>query len=168
MSYKKSARFRELAAYSAERWPSLRTTADGKESPEHVQSGVLTTALNDFLNIDHPYHAVSASSPGGSENVDLPSWRDGRRVIELGLLADQLESCDTCGMPLHLINCVSENIYGPIGSVLNVRCQHCSSIRNGYCERHRTSVCGPARFDVITKLGRGKCRTLCCVHNRHI
>lgn len=54
-------------------------------------------------------------------NVDL-SWRQGRRVIELGVLADGLSACKQCGMPLQLSHTESIITYG-LAAILKVTTQ---------------------------------------------
>ena len=51
------------------------------------------------------------------------SWREGRRIVELGLtfLVDQLkEGCSECKKVLNLINIVDETIQG-LGSILYIQ-----------------------------------------------
>ena len=49
------------------------------------------------------------------------NWRVGRRVVDLGILADGLKQCGLCGQPLHLNNCVGERKFG-LAHVLLVKC----------------------------------------------
>ena len=93
------------------------------------------------------------------EEFQPASWRDGRRIVELGLLADRLKECRLrrCRQPLHLSDVTSETIYG-LGSILHIRCRHCGKdnlVPTG--KRHRaTGDKGPKRcFDAKTKLSEG-------------
>ncbi|CAG2246182.1 unnamed protein product [Mytilus edulis] len=61
---------------------------------------------------------------GQSENI---SWNEGRRVVELEVLAEQL-FCNKCNTPLHLKDIVGEMRYG-LGSLLEVVCQICSGMK---------------------------------------
>ena len=46
-------------------------------------------------------------------------WREGRRVVELGVLADALKACNRCGMPLQLFHAVEIKTYG-LAAILKV------------------------------------------------
>lgn len=39
-------------------------------------------------------------------------WTKGRRVVELGVIAEGLRACEECGVPLHLSHCVGIVTYG--------------------------------------------------------
>lgn len=48
-------------------------------------------------------------------------WRDGRRIVELGYLADQLKlGCSTCKNPLNIINTMDETTQG-LGSMKDIK-----------------------------------------------
>lgn len=93
----------------------------------------------------------------GSDAGKEETWRDGRRVIELGFLIDRLKECEKCKQALCLSNIVSEKQFG-LASILHIVCQRCSYINYvATGKRHRTSDTGAARcFDVNTKLAAGK------------
>ena len=59
------------------------------------------------------------------------SWRDGRGILELGFLADQLKECQHCkSIPLQLRDCLGETRYG-FRSVVQIICTICRSmVRN--------------------------------------
>ena len=46
-------------------------------------------------------------------------WREVRRVVELGVLADALKARNRCGMPLQLFHDVEIKIYG-LAAILKV------------------------------------------------
>lgn len=46
-------------------------------------------------------------------------WREGRRVVELGVLADGLKGCVKCGLPLQLSHTSEISTYG-LASILKV------------------------------------------------
>ena len=48
-------------------------------------------------------------------------WREGRRVVELGVKADALKACSECGMPLQLrvFHAVEIKTYG-LAAILKV------------------------------------------------
>ena len=50
------------------------------------------------------------------------TWKDGRRVVELGVLAKGLEACSVCEEPLQLKNIGEEKRYR-LGSLLYVQCE---------------------------------------------
>ena len=50
---------------------------------------------------------------------------DGRRIVELRLLAKQLDNgCEVCGVALHLSSCIGEKKYG-LASILELECDIC-------------------------------------------
>lgn len=84
-------------------------------------------------------------------------WREGRRVVELGHLADMLKECKNCKSALLLHNCTSERRYG-LGSILYVKCQNCphiNQISTGKRHRAENSTRGMQIWDVNTKLSMG-------------
>ena len=46
-------------------------------------------------------------------------WREGRRVVELGVLADASKACNRCGMSLQLFHTVEIKTYG-LAAILKV------------------------------------------------
>ena len=84
------------------------------------------------------------------------SWRKGRRVVELGLVADQLRKCIDCGQRLFLDRTLNETRYG-LASILHVQC-HCgitNSINTGKSHHTSSSKKGMPAFDVNTKAALG-------------
>lgn len=67
-----------------------------------------------IISYDHEYAACDIPDP--SQQIEIPldenlkegEWRVGRRVVELGILADGLKSCQLCSQPLHLNDCTGE------------------------------------------------------------
>ncbi|CAG2220394.1 unnamed protein product [Mytilus edulis] len=57
----------------------------------------------------------------GNNLTPTDDWRIGRRVVELGVIADHLQQCKHCGLPLSLHNIIDIKTYG-LGSVLKVLC----------------------------------------------
>ncbi|XP_070542849.1 uncharacterized protein [Ptychodera flava] len=87
----------------------------------------------------------------------LQSWREGRRIVELDILAEGLECCKHCACgPLSLQSCFKETKYG-LGSLLYLKCRYCDStncVRTG--KGHRSPlkcVSGSQIWDVNTKAG---------------
>lgn len=48
-------------------------------------------------------------------------WRQGRRVVELGVLADALKACMEFDMPLQISHAVNIQTYG-LSAILKVNC----------------------------------------------
>ena len=86
------------------------------------------------------------------------SWREGRRVIELGVLLDNLKTCQECGLgpvPLTVYNVLGEQKKG-LSGFLYVRCQNvdCEYVnRVAYAKTHRNKRRGMPCFAANTKLG---------------
>ncbi|XP_021373023.1 uncharacterized protein LOC110463022 [Mizuhopecten yessoensis] len=81
----------------------------------------------------------------------------GRRIVELGYLADKLQKgCQKCHSPLHLHQCVFEQFYG-LGSLLNIMCtcKHITHVPTG--KRHKASLDSKTAkiWDVNTKVASG-------------
>ncbi|VDH96628.1 Hypothetical predicted protein [Mytilus galloprovincialis] len=104
----------------------------------------------DFVNECENSHVGDLQN----DNQEL-DWRQGRRVVELGYLADQLKQCKNCSSPLFLHNCDEEKKCG-LGSILYVVCQNCpyrNPIFTG--KRHRPTENkkkGMQVWDINTKL----------------
>ena len=62
-----------------------------------------------------------------TDNSRSINWREGRRIIELGVLAEQLYRRCFCHQPLHLINCVDEQNFG-LGSLFGITCSNCKNV----------------------------------------
>jgi hypothetical protein len=56
----------------------------------------------------------------GTDYKDI-CWQDGRRIVELKTLAEQLNACDGCDTPLNLMNIEQERLHG-FDSYLSIRC----------------------------------------------
>lgn len=67
--------------------------------------------------------------------IDSPrlekDWRCGRRLIELGVLADGLSACKKCGLPLQLSHCQGITNFG-LSAMLKIPCMNsaCKMINN--------------------------------------
>lgn len=96
-----------------------------------------------------------------NKNVeDKFSWRDGRRIVELAYLADQL-CCKDCNTDLHLRNTTTETRFG-YGSILYISCE-CgliNSVETNKSHRAGVNIRGPKVFDINTKAALGKCLLL--------
>ena len=60
----------------------------------------------------------------GTDYKDI-CWQDGRRIVELKTLAEQLNACDGCVSPLNLMNIEQERLHG-FDSYLSIRCTTCN------------------------------------------
>ena len=88
---------------------------------------------NDHDPDQHSIHDVASEETVGEDSdgeINL-FWREGRRVVELGVLSDQLAGCKMCSQPLSLQNCVGEKRYG-LGTLLYIICDNKSC-----CHRNR-------------------------------
>ena len=56
----------------------------------------------------------------GTDYKDI-CWQDGRRIVELKTLAEQLNACDGCDIPLNLMNIEHERLHG-FDSYVSIRC----------------------------------------------
>ncbi|CAC5378782.1 unnamed protein product [Mytilus coruscus] len=84
----------------------------------------------------------------GNNLTPTDDWRVGRRVVELGVIADHLQQCKHCGLPLSLHNTINIKTYG-LGSVLKVLCTNksCGNINAIPTGKHDHKI-----WDVNTKL----------------
>ena len=81
---------------------------------------------------------------------------EGRRIVELALVAQRLEDgCTVCQHRLRLVDCVAEQKYG-LASILEFRCRTCGLWTN--CATSKTHFTGPVKqrcgrsaYDVNTK-----------------
>jgi hypothetical protein len=88
-------------------------------------------------DIDHRFDVAAV------EVVQDCGWREGRRLVELGVLADGLKACGLCSQLLQQFNNVDEKTFG-LGVILLVQCRYaeCSQffmITTHHCQR-RISV----------------------------
>lgn len=88
---------------------------------------------------------------------DSLSWSQGRRIVELQVLADGLKACSDCGECLPLHNIVEEKRYG-FASLLYVQCE-CgvmNSVYTGKSHHVKDDHRGIPIYDVNTKAATGK------------
>ena len=91
----------------------------------------------------------------------------GRRIVELGVLAKELDGgCESCGAPLQLSNCAQETVSG-LGSFLYINCNNSDCGEMNVCltnKTHRSSGIRGGRpiFDVNTKLAAGRFKMCAC------
>ncbi len=124
--------------------------------------------VNDKLNdecvnivIDHNYCGfLNNASNEGLPIKKYNSWREGRRIMELGVLLDNLRFCSNCDLgPVLLLpdTIVGEKQMG-LGGYLYVQCQYCKHLnRAAYGKTHMVeSGKGRTSFAVNSKLGARK------------
>ena len=142
-------------------------------STEHTRRNVVRNALRkrwwDCRQSDHTYSSnpnteteiifaapdlslIEKEEVVGENGASLTEWRQGRRIVELGFLADGLSGCKMCSTPLHLTDTVS--IYdGGLGSVLSVACRNTSC---QFLNKVSTGKNKENKFDANGKLKFGK------------
>jgi hypothetical protein len=102
--------------------------------------------------------SASAATTTNSGDEKLFSWREGRRVVELGYLAEQLQKgCKECEEGLALNNIVEETKQG-LGSILYIQCDcgELNSVRTGKTHRDpNKKKVGRPIWDVNTKAATG-------------
>ncbi|XP_078328929.1 uncharacterized protein LOC111121070 isoform X2 [Crassostrea virginica] len=84
------------------------------------------------------------------------SWREGRQVVELGVLADGLAGCAKCCIPLHLTHTV-DILHCGLGAFLRVMCQ------NTTCKHKNIVPTGKRHgriWDANTKLAAGSSKSM--------
>lgn len=94
-----------------------------------------------------------------SVNQTKWDWREGRRIVELGFLVDQLkEGCTECKEELNLTKIVEETIHG-LGSILYIQCVEClqvNAIKTGKTHRSpQKKNVGRPIWDINTKAATG-------------
>ena len=98
---------------------------------------------------------VARQSITSSDN-DTIDWHEGRRVIELGVLAEGLGACENneCDRILDLRSTISENRIG-LSSILWIQCEcgELNKIQTG--KFHRQKRKGVPIYDVNTKMAEG-------------
>lgn len=88
--------------------------------------------------------------------IDSPrlekDWRCGRRLIELGVLADGLSACKKCGLPLQLSHCQGITNFG-LSAMLKIPCMNsaCKMINNVPTGKMHNKI-----WDANTKLAAGQ------------
>lgn len=112
--------------------------------------GITTIQCIKFLSIDLINTELSLQVYETSR-VDN-QWRSGRRIVELGVLADGLAGCKKCGLPLHLHHTTGIINYG-VSALLKIPCLNtsCNHINNVPTGKKHNRV-----WDANSKLVAGK------------
>lgn len=116
---------------------------------------VSTRVKNLVKNLKVDKAEVSVSTDGNVSGGSV-NWDDGRRLVELGVLAEALAMCagEDCDNALDLRKTVSETRFG-LGAILWVRCE-CGELNRvpiGKC--HKNYVKGAPIYDVNSKAAEG-------------
>ena len=106
--------------------PASSRTCPGNISSDHCYAtselgGHNEDSGDDIDTINH--EEIVDSEDGSQSDKNEWNWRSGRRVVELGVLADGLSKCCKCCHPLHLSNCVGETQRG-LGGFLHIVCMN--------------------------------------------
>ncbi|XP_056006937.1 DNA polymerase III PolC-type-like [Ostrea edulis] len=135
-------------------------TSDEEKLKETIERPVITgiTPLDDHIYVDNVARdVVQEEIVSPSANVTSRSdWRDGRRIVELDVIAKNLEECRRCGQPLHLSDCVGKTRFG-LAQIPQVQCRYSecrlvNDVPTG--KKHQTEKGGKA-WDINTKLAAG-------------
>ena len=92
-----------------------------------VKRGDLSGLLSQGQRVtdEHSYTVVVHEETVGVQPDDrvADGWKEGRRVVELGVLAEALDSCGQCSLPMamRLSSCVGETRQG-LGGWIHVTC----------------------------------------------
>ncbi|XP_063436978.1 uncharacterized protein LOC134718408 [Mytilus trossulus] len=118
-------------------------TRQQKERLKKVSAGLLERRNNVDLDpsvLQLHDHCYSSLDSVREQNVpsNVKSWNSGRRIVELGVLAEGLSGCKKCGLPLQLAYASDILIYG-LSAIIkipcnNIRCQHMFNVQTG--KRH--------------------------------
>ena len=98
--------------------------------------------------------AQNCCQTNSSDKID---WNEGKRVVDLGLLAKSLQKCSfsECQSQLSLLNIERETRVG-LSSILWVRCASCGEMNKIYTSKtHEHKQQGRPIFDINTKLATG-------------
>ena len=101
-------------------------------------------------------HCYSKIPPPEQDVTNNPEhlWNQGRRIVELQVLAEGLAKCSKCPQPLELKNTVGETRFG-LGSLLHIACRHCgqtTKVPTGKRHGSRRN-----KWDVNSKCALGMC-----------
>ncbi|XP_061194747.1 uncharacterized protein LOC133202899 [Saccostrea echinata] len=133
--------------------------SDDDTSKGDIETPVITPIASE----DHVYHCVDPLARDidvAQEEIVGPTgkndWREGRRIIELGTLATNLNECKRCGQPLHLSDCVAETRFG-LAQILQVQCRYkeCRLLNDVPTGKKHLTEKGGKAWDINTKVAVG-------------
>ena len=113
--------------------PLLRHCVNGRKRKPNGQF-IRNKCKNKRRRISSAEHETKAENIAetSDEQTPLPEhakccWRDGRRIVKLGYLADQLKAgCSECKNPLNIINTMDETTQG-LGSIFTFSARNAHS-----------------------------------------
>lgn len=129
-SSKRKKREKNVVSATKARWVIKKQSAQISEEHNYANAGTcnatssLSLNLPDLNNIvaDEEVDDVNADTDDSddceSKHSSMP-WDSGRRVVELGVLANALASCKNCTNPLQLSHATSIRTYG-LAAILKV------------------------------------------------
>ena len=109
-------------------------------------------------------HVFSMTAPP-AVSTNKQMWNQGRRIVELGVLAEGLV-CEDCSLTLSLINTAEETKLG-LGSPLYIFCE-CgllNSVATGKTHRRPGATKGVPIFDINSKAATGE-HTLVLIYSK--
>lgn len=170
-SSKRKKREKNVVSATKARWVIKKQSAQISEEHNYANAGTcnatssLSLNLPDLNNIvaDEEVDDVNADTDDSddceSKHSSMP-WDSGRRVVELGVLANALASCKNCTNPLQLSHATSIRTYG-LAAILKVPCSNtnCRFVNNVPTGKQhgKTHI-----WDVNTKLANGSFDTCWC------
>ena len=111
-----SERRKSVSLAQTRRWHIRRIVAEHEYTP--VPAPLRNDLLTSLPEIDNINEDVVIDHSAPSTDSD---WT-GRRVVELGVLAEGLKACKKCGIPLHLHHAIGIQTYG-LAAILKVKQQ---------------------------------------------
>jgi hypothetical protein len=105
-------------------------------------------------NLKRDVNAEKDFKTTANKPAKITCWREGRRIVELGFLSDQLEKgCSDCGKYLRL-SCTESEIRQGFGSILWIICE-CGVLNKIQTGKTHEVKKGHHIFDVNTKSALG-------------
>uniref|UniRef100_A0A8W8JFW7 Exonuclease domain-containing protein n=1 Tax=Magallana gigas TaxID=29159 RepID=A0A8W8JFW7_MAGGI len=134
-----------------QRWENTKIAET--HSYSKIASTNVTIESDDCHSVDNVPVDLEEVEVVYTENViDSPrlekDWRCGRRLIELGVLADGLSACKKCGLPLQLTHCQGITNFG-LSAMLKIPCMNsvCKMMNNVSTGKRHNKI-----WDANTKL----------------
>lgn len=163
----KQGHSKQVTALSKGRNTRWNSECHSVSNAEAILSNELDHSYNLSSENQDPVYNVSRQEDIVSDctsDVEL-EWRTGRRVVELGTLANGLKACQLCSQPLHLINTVCERRFG-LAQILEVKCMYseCGLVNDVPTGSKHTSQNGGQAWDVNTKLAAGMITMQYCMY----
>ena len=110
ISAKVAAKRARVSAVMKERYKRKSLSQD--EEKQDCENDHTYTCPPDQHQAQYDPNLVSHEEYANESENGTPAWQDGRRIVELGLLAERLSHCSECSFPLHLKDTVSETRFG--------------------------------------------------------